>query len=454
MELLSEFGDPQVLSIAEDHIALKLETAWPRDMVVPEGLSLDNDDHLLLVANQKSLISAATSALPRGVRIWKALFCGCASFEASERYRNAASKLLRDTHEICIMHNRDKVYNLVGMFPNARVLALPHDLSLPHFLEVDEPCRDPSVPFVEGSKLKELVGYSNRDFVLLLSLRTTLALLRTCPDLRRIECRWVANVILEQEHSFPALADRPRATNITHLCLMSRDLGLGVELPGGIGGVDVAKAANKFPSVAHLQKLLTNLPDLEDLALESCGGIRLSTMARLCPKLKRLRLASCMGTEEDTPVDHGAFANLDCVEMEVLLLKVVFNSFLRVTRYTLRIARFGGDGTCSEFLHYCAHYGQQFPFVNLERLTLTTDKPLRSLELEPRDLHHVAKSLPKLRHLQTDSYDLRLFFENCVTRGRVSLSWVGCVYCATNDTNVAMDDRITELFRDTYVPPK
>ncbi|KAL1472204.1 hypothetical protein MTO96_023112 [Rhipicephalus appendiculatus] len=143
MELLSEFGDPQVLSLAEDHIALKLETPWPRDVVLPEGLSLENDDGLRLVANRKSLISAATSALPRGVRISKALFCGCASFEASERYRSAASQLLRDTHEICIMHNRDKVYNLVRMFPNVRILALPHDLSLPHILERDEPCRNP-----------------------------------------------------------------------------------------------------------------------------------------------------------------------------------------------------------------------------------------------------------------------------------------------------------------------
>ncbi|KAL1421668.1 hypothetical protein MTO96_004052 [Rhipicephalus appendiculatus] len=155
-----------------------------------------------------------------------------------------------------------------------------------------------------------------------------------------------------------------------------------------------------------------------------------------------------MGTQEDTPVAHGAFVNLDCVDMEVVILKVVFHSFLRITRRTLRIARFGGDGTCSEFLQYCARYGQQFPFVNLERLTLTTNKPLRELALEPRDLHHVAKSLPKLRHLETDSYDLRLFFENCVTPGKVSLSWVGCVYCAINDPNAAMNDHVAELFHN------
>ncbi|KAL1421669.1 hypothetical protein MTO96_004053 [Rhipicephalus appendiculatus] len=172
MELLSEFGDPQVLSLAEDHIALKLETPWPRDVVLPEGLSLENDDGLLLVANRKSLISAATSALPRGVRISKALFCGCASFEASERYRSAASQLLRDTHEICIMHNRDKVYNLVRMFPNVKDPRPTARSQLAPHLGTGRAMQEPRLHrWSREVRLKELLGNSGRDFNLHLSPR-------------------------------------------------------------------------------------------------------------------------------------------------------------------------------------------------------------------------------------------------------------------------------------------
>ncbi|KAL3187212.1 hypothetical protein MRX96_025525 [Rhipicephalus microplus] len=101
-----------------------------------------------------------------------------------------------------------------------------------------------------------------------------------------------------------------------------------------------------------------------------------------------------MGSDEDTPVADGTFVNLNCVDMYVTLLKAVFRSLLCVTRGTLRIARFVDEGTCTAFLEYCARLRPGvYPFVNLERLTLATNKPLRTLALEPRDLHHVAMSL-------------------------------------------------------------
>ncbi|KAL3216828.1 hypothetical protein MRX96_006365 [Rhipicephalus microplus] len=111
---------------------------------------------------------------------------------------------------------------------------------------------------------------------------------------------------------------------------------------------------------SHLQQLLTNSPDLKHLALENCGCLRLSAMAKSCPKLKVLRLANCMGSNEDTPVAGGTFVNLNCVDKYVTLLEALFRSLLCVTRRTLHITRFVDEGTCTAFLEYCARYGQEY----------------------------------------------------------------------------------------------
>ncbi|KAH7934052.1 hypothetical protein HPB49_020916 [Dermacentor silvarum] len=391
MELVREFGDPLVLGLAEDHIILKLETAWPRT-------SLADDDGLLLVANQRSLVCAARSAFPREARISKALFCGCTSFESSRHYASAASELLRDTQEIYIVHNRDKVYKLIRMFPNAKVLALPHDLCT-HALELDEPRRDRSAPLVDRSQLRELVGSmrSLSEGCMRLSRETTLAVMLTCPQVGV-----GSSVMLAKISAFRNLRSLMLALD---LCIVFADVHL------------------------ELKRLLTMLPGLEELAVENCGGLRLSTIARLCPKIKRLKLAGCMGSSEDNPVDADAFPNLECVDMNILLSSFIFNSFLCATREVLRTARFEDDGMCAEFLQYCVQHGRRLPFPRLEHLSLDTEESLRGLELEPRDLHDVLKALPAIRHLQTDSYDLRLFDNYCVPRGRVSLLWTGCVYC-------------------------
>ncbi|XP_070384101.1 uncharacterized protein [Dermacentor albipictus] len=486
MDLVREFGDPDVLVLAEDHIVFKLDAAWPRDVAIPKRLSLADDDGLLLIANQRSLVSVAKSGLPGETKISKALFCGCASFESSDRYGSAASKLLRDAEEICIVHNRDKVYKLVRMFPNVKVLALLHDIGK-HRLELDEPGRNRFEPLVEGSQLRLLIGNvgSLCDGSLQLSRETTLALLRTCPDIRRIDCCWVASCFM-QPRGLSAATERPKATSFVHLWLFSPDHKFGL-LPSEIGAVDVALAAKKFPSIEKLQvgvgsmetlakvsafrqlrslmvglspngawcdvdstlnRLLRNLPELEELVLESCGGLQFSTIARHCPKIRRLRLASCLGSEDDTPVDEHAFPNLECVDMYVKVLTVAFSSFLFVTRDTLVTARFDGEGTCIALLQHCARHGRRWPFARLEHLTLATDHSLRGLQLEPDDLRDVAKALPALRHLKTDSDDLRMFFEkNCVRRGRVSLSRIACAYCKANDPMVAFGEKLSALFK-------
>ncbi|XP_075531128.1 uncharacterized protein LOC142564150 isoform X1 [Dermacentor variabilis] len=474
MELVREFGDPRVLVLAEDHIVLKLDTAWPRDVAVPEGLSLSDDRCLLLVANQRSLVSTAKRGLPREAKILKALFCGCASFDSQDVYASSASTLLRDTHEICIVHNKDKLYKLVRMFPNVRVLALLHD-HCDHRLELDEPDTDHSTPLVERSQLKQLVGSTGIicDGYLTMSRETTLALLHTCPDVCRIDSAWVAHCFMGPR-SVPTSTGFPKAKRFKDLMVYSRD-----QLPSGHlpMATDVALAAKRFPSVetlkvvvgtpkaladvsafgnlrslrltlypyfgfadvnAELKQLLTRWPRLEELTLKNCGGIEISAIARLCPKVRVLKLRGCVGTVDDVPVHAHAFPELECVEITCKMLTATFISFLSAIRDKLHTARFGDDEACFEFLRYCVLWGQLLPFPCLKHLTLDTKLSVSVLELKPGALHDVLKALPALRHLETDSYDLRLFFENYYApRGQLSLSWVGCVYCDTNDPSLA-----------------
>ncbi|XP_070383944.1 uncharacterized protein [Dermacentor albipictus] len=491
MELVRDFGDPHALTLAEDHIVLKLDTAWARNVILPEGLSIADEDGLLLVANQRSLVSASKTAALRGVTISKALFCGCASFDSSDCYGRVAGTLLRQTQELCIIHNKDKVYNLIRMFPNVEILALPHDLCT-HALELDEPCRDRSAPLVERSKLKELVGSigSFRDGCMILSPETTLAIMRTCPDIRRLDSFWVVNCF-EELRGLPGSVECPRMERFSHLCLPLHNWTPSERLTSTFIGDDVTLAA-KFPSVKRLQvvvtslkmlakvsafrnlrslvvelypdvafrdvdrelrKLLPTLPNLEELVLNSCGGLMLSTIAELCPKLKSLIVPNGVGSLDDIPVDADAFPYLEKVEIKMDVLNNAFHSLLSATHDTLRSACFGGDEICILFLTHCLQHGRHHPFSRLEHLTLHTEQSLRVLQLQPQDLHDVLKALPALRHLQTDSYDLRLFFENyCIPRGRLALSWVQCVHCAVHNPDFFVFQKFCASFCGSLLP--
>ncbi|XP_037524531.1 uncharacterized protein LOC119401681 [Rhipicephalus sanguineus] len=340
MKLGDDFGDPDVLTLAEDHIVLKLETALAPDATLPEGLAFGDVDGLLLVANQKSLVSASGSALLREARVSKALFCGCAPFDSCELFANVASELLRDAQEVHIVHNRNTVYKLIRMFPNAKVIALPHDLSR-HYVEFDEPRRDHSAPLVERSQLRQLVGTwgDQRTECLSISRATTLALIRSCPYVCRIDSRWVVSSFTEPNRFFTS-TDRRKAKNFTHVNLMDRDLALTTGLRMSAAAADVAVAAKTFPSVemlevclgsqealakisafrnlrslavafspafisrdvsTQLEQLLAKLPGLEELELENCGGIRLLAISRLCTRLKILKIVNCVGSLNDVP---------------------------------------------------------------------------------------------------------------------------------------------------------
>ncbi|KAK8761102.1 hypothetical protein V5799_027631 [Amblyomma americanum] len=161
-------------------------------------------------------------------------------------------------------------------------------------------------------------------------------------------------------------------------------------------------AVIRFADVgAELQSLLKTRPRLESLSLWCCGGLRLASLAKLCPELKTLRLVSCEISSDDTPLHYDAFPKLRTVELCIRLLKVVFDAFFYATSGTLRNLRLVGDASCRGCLH-----DEPISFPCLEELTLGIAFTIDALQREPEDLHNLLTSLPALRHLSTDSYDL------------------------------------------------
>ncbi|KAL3187214.1 hypothetical protein MRX96_025527 [Rhipicephalus microplus] len=235
MEVSEDFGNPDVLVLAEDHIVLKLETALPPDSTLPEGFALGDVDGLLLVANKQSLVSASRSALLRGASVSKALFCGCVSFDSCDLFASAASELLRDAQEVHIVHNRNTVYKLIRMFPNAKHRSSKEASSGNWWATWgDQRTECPSI-----------------------SRATTLALIRSCPNVSRIDSRWVVSSFTEPP-SFFTSTDRRKAKNFTHINLLDRDLALATGLGLSAVAADVAVAAKTFPSAEKLEVRFQN----------------------------------------------------------------------------------------------------------------------------------------------------------------------------------------------------
>ncbi|KAL1472199.1 hypothetical protein MTO96_023107 [Rhipicephalus appendiculatus] len=395
-ELLEEFGDPRVLLLAEDHIVLRLRTRWPRDLTLPEGLTLAGNDGLLLVSSQESLITAAKRTLPTGTRISKALFCSCASFESSSSYARAAMELLRHTQSVCIVHNRDQVHTLIRMFPNARVLALPHDLRI-HSL--DQPGTNCLVPLVKRSELREVLG-GNCNGCLFMEGDLIQAIVRTCPKIRRIDCPGVLPCFMWM-NDLVTSTKRARAESFKHLLLYSLSCMSAERILDAPLVDDIALAADHFPLVETLQVVVGSLVSFCNVA-----GFR---------HLRSLDV---------TFHQRVAFADVDsslawvltrCPGLEELGLLRCSGVRLCTIAETLIGCRFRASKT--------SHWPRK--------------ESLSTLKVGARDLPDFARALPALRHLETDIFELRLFVENCyVPRGRVTLSWCGCIYCDVHRPDV------------------
>lgn len=182
---------------------------------------------------------------------------------------------------------------------------------------------------------------------------------------------------------------------------------------------------------------------LECLSLRFIEGVSLNITARNWPRLQSLSLSEC--TIEDEPFVPGTFAGLVNLRLG---LGVSFGGFERLVKAARRLVtlRLDGDQLCTGFVVWCSLASLE----SLERLYLGTEKALKALELTAEDLQSLVKALPSLRCVSTNSYDLRLFFDNYMPR--VTTDWCQCATCAAHFPLISESQR--DIWIKMMVPPR
>lgn len=182
---------------------------------------------------------------------------------------------------------------------------------------------------------------------------------------------------------------------------------------------------------------------LECLSLRFIEGVSLNTIAHSWPRLQSLSLSEC--TIEDESFVSGMFAGLVNLRLG---LGVSFRSLELLVNAARRLVtlRLDGDQLCTAFVAWCSLASLE----SLERLYLGTEKALKALALTAEDLQSLIKALPSLRFVSTNSYDLRLFFDNYMPR--VTTEWCQCATCAAHFPLISKSQR--DIWMKVVVPPR
>lgn len=476
------FGDPDKLCKAENRVVLKLEKPWKGTVSsLPKGLSLDVR-RVCVTTTVDSFVENWGFFVEDGRKVAALLFAGCPSFESSLLLRTAASNVVSSSvvRTMVIVHNRDCVRNLLDWFRPLHVLVLHHDLRLQEenggkWEEIGG--AGPQLQKLMGST--PALGTQN----LFLSAETICGLLKDCVHLYNLQTSLhdIVSPVADLRMSIVLAAARslPVSRHLVLGCNVER-LDGSTAAPWDITPGHMERAAKLFPYLSHLEvttshketiaqvasfkslisiSLLfitqdTLLPfrglledtlkqlKLEHLSLKFIQGISLNDVARNWPKLQSLSLSECSVDNED--VVPGSFAGLVSLRLGLGISLRSFEALLGAARRLVTL-HIDGDQLCAAFVVRCS-LGS---LASLERLVLGTEKPLSELALTGEDVRFLVKALPSLRYVATDSYDLRLFFDNYMPR--VTTDWCQCTTCAAQFPLVSekQQDRWTEM----VVPP-
>lgn len=451
MELLKKFGDPDQLVTEEDLIVLRLDTPWPASRPFPERLALDASRQLI-GANQETLISHR-EFLGRPYLPY-ALFCGCAAFDSSPSFEKAAVAVLKNTHTLVIVHNRNMVSDLVSKFSGLSVLALPHNLKVE-----GERGADLDTSSDKLCQLKELLGTTpglGIDNLFLLD-DVAMQIQEMCPKLTEWQTD-MNDVIGIMSNPVKAAEELPNAaltqelilgrsiqahdgkllmyanagsdsvetasklfTNLTRLEVCST-FAKSLSSVADFGGIRRLSLMASIEMAAPFRKYVVSLLrkfDLEELTLKCLGDVHLPTLVEHCQNLVSLTLILC-------PMFHDSALGSGFLKLRELRVGCFFHEptlpVLLLACRGLVSLHLDGKETCATFLKCVATVGLE----KLERLTLRTKQRV-DVPSGVEDLRRLVSALPSLRYVATDSYGIRLFFENYAQH--VRLAWLGCTIC-------------------------
>lgn len=454
-EALSEFGDADELASAVSLVVLKLEKPLQTKKPLPRQLSLDSDgwrlttDHEGFAACRGFLTRHAFPAV---------LFAGCPELASTRSFLIAARDVLcGGTHTLIIVHNRDRLLDLVTWFPSVSVLVLYHDLKLQ--IEKKELVEE----LKHSSRLERLYGTTpalGADKLFLCPLTLTV-LMANCPLLSQVQAP--LHEIVQFEPVFPRLTPPSLLDSCRELTL-----GCNVRRPDGesimlgdaapvlidrvrkycpaveqlhVTATAAANALTRLKKFTRLRRLSlmhagdTRCPfndnvkgvlqtlSLTHLALEYIHEVSVSTIAETCTNLQSLSLSNCQLLDE--AVADDAFPKLKhlclCEQVSVKVFRTIFHAARGLTDL-----RLDGANVVAPFVTWPFRAVRE-PYKFLQRLTLGTDKSLEEMSGDPVVLRATFRLMPALQWLCTDSYDIRIFAQ-CY-HPSLALAWTRCTTC-------------------------
>ncbi|XP_077550871.1 uncharacterized protein LOC144164225 [Haemaphysalis longicornis] len=170
---------------------------------------------------------------------------------------------------------------------------------------------------------------------------------------------------------------------------------------------------------------LRTVPFLTDLALFNFDDVSFAIIAKTFVALKNLTIIACSVRNESIPPD--GLNSLKSLQLSAFIPPDTFRTIFAAAGSLSELYLSSGI-TVAAFL---ASESQPWKTLKrLQRLTLATRAPLKRFGVDPEHLHAAMRSMPELKRLSTDSYDIRLFVGNYYPQ--VSLAWLTCTVCAAD----------------------
>lgn len=480
LRAIRELGDPEELVNREDLIVLKLEEAWTKRRLLPEGIELSDDEARLSMSEQSFV---AYGEFLGNLRCSAAAFAGCREFWSLKEFLETAKYVLKNVRSLVLVHNRDEVFDIVTWFPTVTTVILYHNLRADY-----ESGMAPNA-VTSLSSLEKLLGTTPALGLDHLDLQksTLWNLLNKCPKLavvmspnlddalsakevgktvgsvrlpaafKRKElflgCTFIHHTgiplvvtaksaaAVEKAHrhfaeaeyleltasSESAVANVASYTSVTHLSLI------------------FAMSKHKCSFDPHVTEVLSVLR-LVHLSLTHFCKVRLPVIANLCPHLKFLAVRVCDIDEDD---DTGAtFSNLEHLYIGCAMKEPSFFKLLSSCP-RLRELELDKDELTTAFIAGpSSFFGEPFRLEHVERLTLRTlTEWYNECGLDSRtelvsELDEALRRLPSLQRVRTDNYKIRLRIASCFPN--IALDWCTCTAC------FAEFPRIHSLQEQTY----
>ncbi|CAN8011285.1 unnamed protein product [Ixodes pacificus] len=448
MQALQDLVGLEEYQLMQEHcrVILKPLKPWPTpDDTLLQGAALVKDGSLFWLDTD---ILVQCRAFFTSIQYQAAVFANCPSLKPPGAFAEAVADVAGKAPTVVVVHNSDSMDVLLEVFHEAGVLYLPHDLCL----------HEESAAFPDGPRhpLRELHGdcaalgsehlVMTQRRVLQMGLRCPemTVLNASLPDIKRAEAdRFVCSGLVHEwktlvlgHHYRGSRGVSESYSELSFHCMRMVDLvcPLVEHLTVCTSSPDVVIMAMCFDvkslSVTFVPGLcsfdactpcLAMSRRLEALSLRHFDGVNVAYLAAVLPGLRRLSLEHCTVRDTEAPIKpFGELQELEVGAMPLPSLRFLLDGCPNLSSLTLN-----NQDACVMFLQ------PSFPKSQLRKLKvlkLHLHSPLKQCGLHADDLRRLTEDLPALRHVATDSLDVRLYVENRMERA--TLHWYDCKVCA------------------------